>query len=88
VIPFSWKHCDGSKMNVNGDASLAVFSKYIGTLVSLTVMVYAFLRAIMPLMKGDAHMKLYAISDLHLDYEENVQALKEMPSYPQDWPVR
>jgi 3',5'-cyclic AMP phosphodiesterase CpdA len=30
-------------------------------------------------------MKLYAISDLHLGYEINRQALASLPSYPQDW---
>lgn len=30
-------------------------------------------------------MKLYAISDLHLNYEENRQALLELPSYQDDW---
>lgn len=30
-------------------------------------------------------MKLYAISDLHLSYEINRQALAALPYYPQDW---
>ena len=30
-------------------------------------------------------MKLYAISDLHLSYEVNRQALEALPSYPEDW---
>lgn len=30
-------------------------------------------------------MKLYAISDLHVRYERNRQALKTLPSYPEDW---
>ncbi len=30
-------------------------------------------------------MKLYAISDLHLGYEINRQALAVLPSYPEDW---
>ncbi len=30
-------------------------------------------------------MKLYAISDLHLRYEANRQALEALPSYPNDW---
>lgn len=30
-------------------------------------------------------MKLYAISDLHLRYEINRQALEALPSYPADW---
>lgn len=30
-------------------------------------------------------MKLYAISDLHLFYEENRLALEALPAYPEDW---
>ncbi len=30
-------------------------------------------------------MKLWAISDLHVGYEENRRAVEEMPSYPDDW---
>ena len=30
-------------------------------------------------------MKLYAISDLHLGFEINRQALEAMPAYPEDW---
>jgi predicted phosphodiesterase len=30
-------------------------------------------------------MKLYAISDLHLDHRENREALAQMPAYPDDW---
>lgn len=30
-------------------------------------------------------MKLYAISDLHLDHPQNRQALREVPAYPDDW---
>lgn len=30
-------------------------------------------------------MKLYAISDLHLNYQANRQALEALPYYPQDW---
>lgn len=30
-------------------------------------------------------MKLYAISDLHLAYETNRQALDALPAYPEDW---
>ena len=30
-------------------------------------------------------MKLYAISDLHLDYAVNRKALLELPAHPQDW---
>lgn len=30
-------------------------------------------------------MKLYAISDLHLSYPENRDALAQLPSYPEDW---
>lgn len=30
-------------------------------------------------------MKLYAISDLHLDYRTNMQALAELPSFKDDW---
>ena len=30
-------------------------------------------------------MQLYAISDLHLAYQENRQALAAMPTYPEDW---
>lgn len=30
-------------------------------------------------------MKLYAISDLHLNYKINRQALEELPDYPEDW---
>jgi 3',5'-cyclic AMP phosphodiesterase CpdA len=29
--------------------------------------------------------RLYAISDLHLDYEVNRQALEALPSHPNDW---
>jgi len=31
------------------------------------------------------NMKLYAISDLHLDHKENREALAYMPAYPDDW---
>src|ERR1700752_3985590 len=34
---------------------------------------------------GRGAMKLYAISDLHVRYERNRQALKTLPSYPEDW---
>ena len=30
-------------------------------------------------------MKLYAISDLHLDYKINYEALTTLPSFPEDW---
>lgn len=30
-------------------------------------------------------MKLYALSDLHLNHESNRQALDELPSFPDDW---
>ena len=30
-------------------------------------------------------MKLYAISDLHLDYAINREALQALPSHPEDW---
>ncbi len=30
-------------------------------------------------------MKLYAISDLHLDHKENREALGDLPAYPDDW---
>jgi 3',5'-cyclic AMP phosphodiesterase CpdA len=30
-------------------------------------------------------MKLYAISDLHLNYQSNRQALEALPAYPEDW---
>lgn len=30
-------------------------------------------------------MKLYAISDLHIGFEENRKTLANLPSYPQDW---
>jgi 3',5'-cyclic AMP phosphodiesterase CpdA len=30
-------------------------------------------------------MKLYALSDLHLGYQENRQALEALPAYPEDW---
>lgn len=30
-------------------------------------------------------MKLYALSDLHLRYPENRQALEALPAYPEDW---
>ena len=30
-------------------------------------------------------MKLYAISDLHLGYRANRQALEQLPAHPQDW---
>ena len=30
-------------------------------------------------------MKLYAISDLHLDYQSNHDALEALPAYPEDW---
>ena len=30
-------------------------------------------------------MKLYAISDLHIDYELNRAALEQIPDYPDDW---
>jgi predicted phosphodiesterase len=30
-------------------------------------------------------MKLYAISDLHLDHPINAQALEALPAYPEDW---
>ena len=30
-------------------------------------------------------MKLYAISDLHLGYEINREALKALPPHPDDW---
>jgi 3',5'-cyclic AMP phosphodiesterase CpdA len=30
-------------------------------------------------------MKLYAISDLHIDFAENRQALEQLPSQPDDW---
>lgn len=30
-------------------------------------------------------MKLYALSDLHLSYEINRQALETLPAYPEDW---
>lgn len=30
-------------------------------------------------------MKLWAISDLHVGYEENRRAVQELPSYPGDW---
>jgi 3',5'-cyclic AMP phosphodiesterase CpdA len=30
-------------------------------------------------------MKLYAISDLHLGYQVNRQALEALPAYPEDW---
>ena len=30
-------------------------------------------------------MKLWAISDLHVGYEENRRAVNELPSYPDDW---
>jgi 3',5'-cyclic AMP phosphodiesterase CpdA len=30
-------------------------------------------------------MKLYALSDLHLSYEANRQALEALPAYPEDW---
>lgn len=30
-------------------------------------------------------MKLYAISDLHMGYQVNRQALEALPSYPEDW---
>jgi 3',5'-cyclic AMP phosphodiesterase CpdA len=30
-------------------------------------------------------MKLYAISDLHLNYEVNRQALEALPAHPEDW---
>jgi len=30
-------------------------------------------------------MKLYALSDLHLSYEENRRALETLPAYPEDW---
>jgi len=30
-------------------------------------------------------MKLYAISDLHLDHQINYQAFKTLPAYPDDW---
>lgn len=30
-------------------------------------------------------MKLYALSDLHLSYEVNRQALEVLPAYPEDW---
>jgi 3',5'-cyclic AMP phosphodiesterase CpdA len=30
-------------------------------------------------------MKLWAISDLHVGYEENRQAVQALPSYPDDW---
>lgn len=30
-------------------------------------------------------MKLYAISDLHLSYQINRQALEALPAYPEDW---
>ncbi len=30
-------------------------------------------------------MKLYAISDLHLDFKVNMEALRQMPSFAEDW---
>ena len=30
-------------------------------------------------------MKLYAISDLHLGYKANRQALEQLPAHPEDW---
>jgi Icc-related predicted phosphoesterase len=30
-------------------------------------------------------MKLFGISDLHLSYERNRQALNALPAYPDDW---
>ena len=30
-------------------------------------------------------MKLWAISDLHVGYEENRRAVEELPAYPEDW---
>ena len=30
-------------------------------------------------------MKLYAISDLHIGYQQNRQALEKLPAFPQDW---
>lgn len=30
-------------------------------------------------------MKLYAVSDLHLGYRENREALEALPAYPEDW---
>jgi len=30
-------------------------------------------------------MKLYAISDLHLDHKENREALEQLPAHPDDW---
>ncbi|MCB0127306.1 MAG: metallophosphoesterase, partial [Caldilineaceae bacterium] len=30
-------------------------------------------------------MNLYAISDLHLGYSVNRQALAQLPAYPNDW---
>jgi 3',5'-cyclic AMP phosphodiesterase CpdA len=30
-------------------------------------------------------MKLWAISDLHVGYEENRRAVNELPSFPEDW---
>jgi 3',5'-cyclic AMP phosphodiesterase CpdA len=32
-------------------------------------------------------MKLWAISDLHVGYEENRRAVQALPSYPEDWLV-
>lgn len=36
-------------------------------------------------MRRWVHMKLYAISDLHLDHKENREALGLVPDYPDDW---
>ena len=30
-------------------------------------------------------MKLWAISDLHVGYEENRRAVQALPAYPDDW---
>jgi len=30
-------------------------------------------------------MKLYAISDLHIEHQLNSEALKALPAFPEDW---
>lgn len=37
------------------------------------------------MVNAQTRMKLYAISDLHLGYKANCQALEQLSAYPEDW---